>query len=56
MLAAFLLSVAVGLLTVVAWRLEQLEHLQAAAPQIALMTMQAALQVLEEQARSSGGL
>ncbi|KAG2425949.1 hypothetical protein HXX76_013322 [Chlamydomonas incerta] len=56
MLAAFLLSVAVGLLTVVAWRLEQLEQLQVAAPQIALMTMQAALQVLEEQARSSGGL
>lgn len=28
MLAAFLLSVAVGLLAVVAWRLEQIEHMQ----------------------------
>ncbi|GLC55559.1 hypothetical protein PLESTB_001000400 [Pleodorina starrii] len=55
MLAAFLLSVAVGLLTVVAWRLEQLEHLQAAAPQVALLTMQAALQVLEQHASGGGG-
>ncbi|EFJ51225.1 hypothetical protein VOLCADRAFT_88088 [Volvox carteri f. nagariensis] len=55
MLAAFLLSVAVGLLTVVAWRLEQLEHMQAAVPQIALMTMQAALQALEQHASSGGG-
>ncbi|GIL43724.1 hypothetical protein Vafri_1308 [Volvox africanus] len=55
MLAAFLLSVAVGLLTVVAWRLEQLEHMQAATPQVVLMTMQAALQALEQQANNAGG-
>ncbi|KXZ50227.1 hypothetical protein GPECTOR_17g864 [Gonium pectorale] len=58
MLAAFLLSVAVGLLTVVAWRLEQLEQLEqlhAAAPQVALMSMQAALQALLQHAADAGG-
>jgi hypothetical protein len=46
MLAAFLLTVAVGLLTVVAWRLEHLEHLQHLMPNLTLLTLHAALAAL----------